>query len=171
MGSTRLSRPTAAPASRASPLPQRRGLQFQSFRTTFRFHSPESSEKIPLACACPFRGIVSANRCKTAVGFSRPTCTFGARRHLREALFYGLRFMVAVRRALSSAPVSKFAGLLTCVRLPPVRFGVVGHALGGAGQGLCRQVAGYAGNALKQHAPDWRQARYFDLVIFDLLVS
>ncbi len=29
--------------------------------------------------------------------------------------------MVAVRRAPSSAPVSKFAGLLTCVRLPPCR--------------------------------------------------
>ena len=74
--------------------------------------------------------------------------------------FFWPRFMVAVRRAPSGAPVSELTGLLTCVRLPPVRFGVVGHALGGAGQGLCRQVAGHAGNALKQHAPDWRQARH-----------
>ena len=42
-------------------------------------------------------------------------------RHLREALFFGLRFMVAVRRAPSGAPVSVCSGLLTCVRLPPIR--------------------------------------------------
>ena len=89
MGSTRLSRPTAAPASRASPLPQRCGLQFQSFRTTFRFHSRESSERIPLACACSNRGIVSAHRCKSAVGFSSLVDEQGARRHLSEALFFG----------------------------------------------------------------------------------
>ena len=45
----------------------------------------------------------------------------GARRHLREALFYGLRFMVAVRRVPSGTPVRKHAGLLTCARLPPIR--------------------------------------------------
>ena len=103
MGSTRLSRPTAAPASRASPLPQRCGLQFQSFRTTFRFHSRESSEKIPLACACSNRGIVSAHRCKSAVGFSRLVDEQGARRHLSEAFFlaplYGGRAQGALGRA------------------------------------------------------------------------
>ena len=79
-----------------------RGLaQNKAFRTTLRFPSGETSEKIPFACACSVRGIVSAHRCLSAVGFSSPTCKLGASRHLRKALFFGLRFMVAVRRAPS----------------------------------------------------------------------
>jgi len=39
------------------------------------------------------------------------------------------------------------------------RSGVVGYALGGAGQGVCRQVAGWCGDALIQHA------RYFWLCV------
>ena len=51
-----------------------RGLaQNKAFRTTLRFPSGETSEKIPFACACSVRGIVSAHRCLSAVGFSSPT--------------------------------------------------------------------------------------------------
>ena len=79
------------------------GFGNQSFRTTFRFHSCETSEKIPLACACPFRGIVSANRCKTAVGFSRPVMSKaqGATlvRRFFSAQLYGGRAQGAFGRA------------------------------------------------------------------------
>ena len=82
---------------------KRRGFQFQSFRTTFLFHSRETSEKIPLACACSNRGIVSAHRCQSAVGFSRPTCTRRKAPPPRGAFFrpafYGGRAQGAFGRA------------------------------------------------------------------------
>ena len=41
----------------------------------------------------------------------------------------------------------------------PAQFGDVLHALGEAGQGVCGQVAGWFNDALKQHAPECKQAR------------
>ena len=97
-----------------------RGLaQNKAFRTTLRFPSGETSEKIPFACACSVRGIVSAHRCLSAVGFSSPT-------------YYSAHGATSARRFFSAcvlwwpcvgrprgAPGSECTGLLTCVRLPP----------------------------------------------------
>ena len=97
-----------------------RGLaQNKAFRTTLRFPSGETSEKIPFACACSVRGIVSAHRCLSAVGFSSPT-------------YYSAQGATSARRFFSAcvlwwpcvgrprgAPGSECTGLLTCVRLPP----------------------------------------------------
>ena len=93
--------------------------QNKAFRTTLRFPSGETSEKIPFACACSVRGIVSAHRCLSAVGFSSPT-------------YYSAHGATSARRFFSAcvlwwpcvgrprgAPGSECTGLLTCVRLPP----------------------------------------------------
>ena len=100
--------------------PRRRELtKYKAFRTTLRFPSGETSEKIPFACACSVRGIVSAHRCLSAVGFSSPT-------------YYSAHGATSARRFFSAcvlwwpcvgrprgAPGSECTGLLTCVRLPP----------------------------------------------------
>ena len=97
-----------------------RGLaKYKAFRTTLRFPSGETSEKIPFACAYSVRGIVSAHRCLSAVGFSSPT-------------YYSAHGATSARRFFSAcvlwwpcvgrprgAPGSECTGLLTCVRLPP----------------------------------------------------
>ena len=97
-----------------------RGLaKYKAFRTTLRFPSGETSEKIPFACACSVRGIVSAHRCLSAGGFSSPT-------------YYSAHGATSARRFFSAcvlwwpcvgrprgAPGSECTGLLTCVRLPP----------------------------------------------------
>ncbi len=58
--------------SKKSYLQGLQALLNQVIRTTCPFQLSETSEKILFACACQNRGLVSAHRCPSAVGFSSP---------------------------------------------------------------------------------------------------
>ena len=75
-------------------------IQNQGFRTTFRFLSRESSERITFACACLNRGIVWAYRCQTVIGFATLV------RHFLCATLFGGRAQGALAaRRFPSSPV------------------------------------------------------------------